>query len=295
MYRRMLVTLDGSELSEIVLPYVEWFVGRLGLDVVLLHVCKPEESELTLLHRAYIERKVEIISGQAEEARKKAETGPGKKEIEVRGELTSGYPAEEILRYADENSIDLILMATHGRSGLKRWAIGSVADKVLHASKVPVWLVPARCPDDVTYDMWPKRTILVPLDGSELAEAVLPHVEALAEQNGVEPVDVVLLRVSESPVMSDHYFSNIPETREEIEKYLARVEKRLQKAGLSVQSRVLTGEPAEQIVDYASASPFSLVVMSTHARSGLSRWVLGSVAMKVVSGVCSPILLVRPL
>jgi nucleotide-binding universal stress UspA family protein len=291
----MLVTLDGSELSEIVLPYVKWLVGRLGLDVALLHVCKPEESELTLLHRAYIERKVEVISGQAEEARKKAETGSEKKEVEVRGELASGYPAEEILRYADENSIDLILMATHGRSGLKRWAIGSVADKVLHASKVPVWLVPARCPEDVTYDMWPKRTILVPLDGSELAEAVLPHVEALAEQNGVEPVDVVLLRVSESPVMSDHYFSNIPETREEIEKYLARVEKRLQKVGLSVQSRVLTGEPAEQIVDYASASPFSLVVMSTHARSGLSRWVLGSVAMKVVSGVCSPILLVRPL
>jgi nucleotide-binding universal stress UspA family protein len=143
--------------------------------------------------------------------------------------------------------------------------------------------------------MWPKRTILVPLDGSELAEAVLPHVEALAEQSGVELVDVVLLRVAESPVMSDHYFSNIPETRAEIEKYLARVEKRLRKAGLSVQSRVLTGEPAEQIVDYASASPFSLVVMSTHARSGLSRWVLGSVAMKVVSGVSSPILLVRPL
>lgn len=295
MYRRMLVTLDGSELSEIVLPYVKWLVGRLGLDVVLLHVCKPEESELTLLHRAYIERKVEVIRGQAEEVRKKAETGSGKKEVEVRGELASGYPAEEILHYADENSIDLILMATHGRSGLKRWAIGSVADKVLHASKVPVWLVPARCPEDVTYDMWPKRTILVPLDGSELAEAVLPHVEALAEQNGVEPVDVVLLRVAESPVMSDHYFSNIPETREEIEKYLARVEKRLQKAGLSVQSRVLTGEPAEQIVDYASTSPFSLVVMSTHARSGLSRWVLGSVAMKVVSGVSSPILLVRPL
>ena len=295
MYRRMLVTLDGSELSEVVLPYVKGLVGRLGLDVVLLHVYKPEESELTPLHRAYIERKAEVIRGQAKKAWKKAEIEPGKKEVEVCGELASGYPAEEILRYADENSIDLILMATHGRSGLKRWAIGSVVDKVLRASKVPVWLVPARCPQDVTYDMWPKRTILVPLDGSEIAEAVLPHVEALAEQSGVELVDVVLLRVADSPVMSDHYFSNIPETREEIEKYLARVEERLQKAGLSVQSRVLTGEPAEQIVDYASTSPFSLVVMSTHARSGLSRWVLGSVAMKVVSGISSPILLVRPL
>ena len=291
MYRRMLVTLDGSELSEVVLPYVRGLVGRLGLDVVLLHVYKSEESELTPMHRAYIERKAEVIRGQV----KKAETGPGKKGVEVCGELASGYPAEEILRYADENSIDLILMATHGRSGLKRWAIGSVVDKVLRASKVPVWLVPARCPQDVTYDMWPKRTILVPLDGSEMAEAVLPHVEALAEQSGVELVDVVLLRVADSPVMSDHYFSNIPETRGEIEKYLARVEERLQKAGLSVQSRVLTGEPAEQIVDYANASPFSLVVMSTHARSGLSRWVLGSVATKLVSEISGPILLVRPL
>ncbi len=295
MYRRMLVTLDGSELSEVVLPYVRGLVGRLGLDVVLFHVYKPEESELTPMHRAYIERKAEVIRGQAKKAWKKAETGPGKKEVEVCGELASGYPAEEILRYADENSIDLILMATHGRSGLKRWAIGSVVDKVLRASKVPVWLVPARCPQDVTYDMWPKRTILVPLDGSEMAEAVLPHVEALAEQSGVELVDVVLLRVADSPVMSDHYFSNIPETREEIEKYLARVEERLQKAGLSVHSKVLTGEPAEQIVDYANASPFSLVVMSTHARSGLSRWVLGSVATKLVSEISGPILLIRPL
>ena len=295
MYRRMLVTLDGSELSEVVLPYVKGMVGRLGLDVVLLHVCKPEERELVPLHRDYIEHKAEVIKGQAKEVWKKSAVMPVKEEVEVRGELASGYPAEEILRFADENSIDLILMATHGRSGFKRWAIGSVADKVLHASKVPVWLVPARGPGDVTYDMWPKKTVVVPLDGSELAEAVLPHVKALVEQSGVDLVEVVLLRVVESPVMSDHYFSNIPETREAIEKYLARVEERLRKAGLSVQSRMLTGEPAEQIVDYAGATPFSLVVMSTHARSGLSRWVLGSVAMKVVSGISGPILLVRPL
>ena len=65
-------------------------------------------------------------------------------------------------------------MATHGRSGIRRWIMGSVADKVLRASKVPVWLVRAGIPEEIVYVKWPKITVLVPLDGSELAESLLP-------------------------------------------------------------------------------------------------------------------------
>ena len=314
MYKRMLVPLDGSELSEVVFPYAKELAGRLGLDVILLHVHSPEEGKTSPLYRAYIEHKAEIIKRQSQEVQGKVGIEPGGKVLEVRGELVAGYPAEEILRYADERDIDLILMATHGRSGIRRWVMGSVADKVLRASNVPVWLVRTEIPEGIVYDKWPKRTMLVPLDGSELAETILPHVEALAKQRGAELVDVVLLRVCESGAALGYY---PPSARFETptgavhvmpqeyargeaakykilaEQYLAGIEQRLKGAGLRVRAEVRAGEPAEEIVDYANTNPFNLIVMSTHARSGLSRWAYGSVATKVLQGVSSPVFLVR--
>ncbi len=308
----MLVPLDGSELAEVVFAYAKELAGRLSLDVTLLHVCSPTEQELAPMHRSYTEHMAGIVKLQVEAIQKKVGIQPGGKAVEVRGELVVGYPAEEILSYADENDIDLILMSTHGRSGIRRWAMGSVADKVLRASKVPVWLVRAGIPEEVVYDKWPSRTILVPLDGSELAESVLPHVEAVAKQRGAEIVDVILLRVCEPPIISSDYPEAImPLSWEEhveqqmalckraSEKYLASVEKRLKDAGLKVRSEALVGKPplgnpANEIIDYANRNPFNLIVMATHGRSGISRWAYGSVAARVLLGVSSPLFLVRP-
>jgi nucleotide-binding universal stress UspA family protein len=302
MYRKVLVPLDGSELAEVVFVYAKELAGRLGLDLVLLHVYSPDEAASVPMRRAYVERAAEIIKRQSEEAREKAGIKPGVKAVNVQGELAPGYPAEEILRYADENGIDLILMATHGRSGVKRWTVGSVADKVLRASKVPVWLIRAGIPQEIVYDKWPTRTILVLLDGSELAETVLPHVEAVAKQRGAELVDVILLSVCEPSLLPSYYPAAMPlnwddhvaRCKRSNGEYLAKIEKRLKEAGLRVRSEVLVGKPAEAIVDYVSKKPVNLIVMSTHGRSGPSRWVLGSVAEKVLLGVSSPILLVRP-
>jgi len=175
-----------------------------------------------------------------------------------------------------------------------------VVDKVLRVSKVPVWLVPAGIPVEIVYDERPRRTILVPLDGSELAEVVLPHVEALAKQRAAEPVDVVLLTVLEFQILSTSYYGKRLQEQEELEcrkraeQYLAGVEVRLMKRGLSVKSEVLQGKPADEIVDYVNRNSFNLIVMATHGLSGLARWTYGSVADKVLHGVSSPIFLVRP-
>ena len=294
MYKRMLITLDGSEISEVVFPYAKELAGRIGLEVILLHVHSPEEGEAAPLHQAYIERKAEIMKQLAAEVQQKTATGQRDKAIQVRGELITGYPAEEILRYADENNIDLILMATHGRSGVRRWVMGSVAEKVLQASKVPIWLVRAGISQEKTRHKWPKGTMLVLLDGSRLAEAVLPHVKTLAKQQNAEPVDVVLFGVCEPLVESGYYIPDVPMRLEELKKYLAKVEKQLKDAGLSVRSEVRKGKPAEQIIEYASEKSFNLIVMSTHGRSGLGRWVFGSVASKVLHEASTPILLIRP-
>jgi nucleotide-binding universal stress UspA family protein len=241
------------------------------------------------MHRAYIEQAAAAIRGQAQEAK---------------GELVTGNPAEEILRYAEKNDIDLIIMATHGRSGISRWAYGSVAYKVLNASKVPIWLVRAGMPEEVV--KLPTGKILVPLDGSTLAELVLPHVERLAKQWAAGPVEVVLLRVCELPVVSSDYPSTMPLSWEEhVEQemvkcklvsspYLSGVKKQLGDSGLKVSTEVQCGKAADEIIDYARRNNISLVAMMTHGRSGISRWAYGSVAEKVVLGACTPVFLVRP-
>ncbi len=309
MYRRMLVPLDGSELAEGVLTCAKELAGRLDLDVILLYVYSPDALEFAPMYQAYVERAAETIQRQSQEVRQETGIQSESKPTEVRGELAVGYPAEEILRYADENDIDLILMATHGRSGIKRWTMGSVADKVLRASNIPVLLVRAGIPDEVTCALWPMKTMLVLLDGSELAEAVLQHVEALTKQRSNEPLDVVLLRVCEPPTTPSYDspdFSGVPlnwgdyvqqETirgKQAAHEYLAKVEKRLKESNITVRSEVLEGKADEKIVDYANKTQFNLIVMAPHGRSGLSRWVYGSVAENVLQGVSSPILLVRP-
>ena len=170
--------------------------------------------------------------------------------------------------------------------------------------------------EEIAYDKWPRVTILVPLDGSELAESVLPYFEVLAKQRGAKLVDMVLLRVCEpcevplfppgsrasmTPydssvrVKSDGYVKReMAKRRRETKQYLARVEKRFKDVGLTVRSEMLDGNPADEIINYASRNPFNLIVMATHGRSGLSRWAYGSVADRVLRGVSSPIFLVRP-
>lgn len=306
MYKKMLVPLDGSKLAEVVLPYAQAVANRLDLNPILLHVCNPAESELLPMHQAYVGRMVEKVKGESEQIHKESGVLRGSKTIEGRGEVVLGYPAEEILDYAEHNDIDIILMATHGRSGSKRWVLGSVADKVLRESKIPICLVRAAVPVEIVYDRWPIRTILVPLDGSKLAESVIPHIKALVKQRGTQLVDVVLLRVCEPPLISaDYPEASMPLNWEDhiediknkcmqmSEKYLLKIEKKFKDAGLRVSSQVLTGKPADEIIDYAHRNQINLIVMAIHGRSEATRWAYGSVADKVLHGVSSPLLLVR--
>ena len=300
IHKRLLVPLDGSELAETVFSYVRELSARVGFEVVLLHVCDAAELGSESQYRAYIERAAEKVRKESEELQKR--TGTKGKQIVVKGDVVVDYPAEGILRYADEHDIGLILMATHGRSGVKRWGLGSVADKLVRASRIPVCLVRAGASEEIIHDKWPNRRILVTLDGSELAESVLPYVEALVRETGVESMQVLLITVCEPVLIPAYYPSGIPLNWEDHmarikrrdEEYLSKVERKLKDAGLNVKSEVLVGKPAEEIINYVSKNPVDFIAMSTHGRSGVSRWVFGSTAEKVLLGVTSAILLIRP-
>lgn len=305
MYQKMLVPLDGSEFAETVFNYAGNLAYSLkGIEVHLLHVYSPDERGLVPKHKAYIDWAVETIRSQPGKDKEKGVEVEARG-VKVKGELAMGKPADEIILYAERNGIDLILMGTHGRSGISRWAMGSVAYKVLRASKVPVWLVRGGIAQEIIEDKLQKRKILVPLDGSKTAESVLPYVESLAKQWGDGQAEVVLLRVCEPPVLSSDYPSDMPLSWEEhveletakckitVGPYLSGIEKRFHGVGVRVRKEVPSGKPAEEVIKYAASNRVSLIAMITHGRSGISRWAYGSVAEEVMLGAYTPVLLVR--
>jgi nucleotide-binding universal stress UspA family protein len=311
MYKKMLVPLDGSKMAEVVFPYAREVAGRLGVDLDFLHVCTPEEADSLAMRQAYIEHMAEMVRGQSEARGHEIAPHKEKKTIKATGKAVVGYPPEEILRYADENNDDIIMVATHGRSGLKLWAMGSVSYKITHTSKKPVWLIRAGVPDEIIYDYWPTKTTLVLLDGSALAESSLPHVEALSKQRGAEIINVCLVNVCDPAHLSPLQYQRmppgiqgIPSKWEEYEKqehqrcrstsdiYLKSVAERLKAAGLNVETKVLEGDPGVEIVKFAKSNPIQLIVMATYGHSGINRLVFSSTVEKVLLGGHTPIFLV---
>lgn len=306
MYTQILTPLDGSEVSEQVLPYVQSLASGLSLPITLLLAVEPEHPSVgqilnpslhlyeTHFHRAshgqaYLERR----AGELREAGLSVITTVPHKE-----------PSAAIVDEAANDPGALIAMASHGRSGLARWWMGSVADKVLHTVTNPLLIVRSQA-QQADVKSAPHR-LVVPVDGSELAEQSLPHVTYMAAALGL-PVDLVRATLSESeyyqamsvdlrvlPTTLPSYQS-IAETLDgEALAYLADVKTRLLQQGVpSVEERVLQGPPADSIVDLATAGDNGLIVMTTHGRSGVGRMLLGSVAERVVRHSSGPVLLIR--
>ncbi len=144
------------------------------------------------------------------------------------------------------------------------------------------------------------QKIMVPLDGSKLAECVFPHLSALA--GGGKVNSIVLIRVVEpfyqpsSPefVLSPDDIDTVnAEMKAEAEDYLSLVMKNVKFNGVKVRSEILTGRAAEVLADYATQNEIDLILIATHGRSGVSRWVWGSVADRILRSACVPVLMVR--
>ena len=302
MYHKILIPLDSSKLAEAPLNYATKLAAACEAELVLLHVCKPGECHLTLeghdiksIHQGYIENTIQRLEKELEKA--------GAKGIKVGSRIVDGDPAIEILRYVEENNIDLIVMATHGRSGVRRWTMGSVAVKVHRGAEIPVRLVRSLDPAKSPAEEWPERKILALLDGSERAEQVLPYV---IDHVRISDGEVTLLRVipaseaafnypPDMPIKWEDYLKRVTRhLKQQCSQYMGKVEDRLNDAGIPrIKTKCLIGNVAETISDYVSQNKFDLVAMTTHARSAMSVWPIGSVADKVIHGTSSPILLVR--
>lgn len=305
MYRKVLIPLDGSKTAEKVLPYSRYLAGRFKIPVELLSVIDIVEMAMNLsAEKARLLNTVieERISSSENYLRGVAATFPG---IEVKCTVEKGLPAETIMEKAGADKSTLINMVTHGLSGIKRWLLGSVAAKVIQAAETPLLLVRASG-EGVAKDQISFESIIVPLDGSDLAERVLPHVVDLARAMNVE---VVLVRAFELPATAYYRADDLPpsaatfiptyeelvtELSREAREYLEGKVKELRSHGLEkIRAETLEGAAADVIIDQARKTRDSLIAMCTHGLSGLKRWVLGSVAEKVVNHAESPLLIIR--
>jgi nucleotide-binding universal stress UspA family protein len=298
MYKTILVPLDGSELAEIAIPYAEELAGKFGSKVILLNVRKPSEDPNNPELEAYLKEMIAIVE---QDIKKSPDLPLGEKvkvesvTIGLSGLLT--HPAEEILNYTEKKNISLIIIATHGRTGIKRWALGSVAEKVVRASTKPILLVRANIDGHKKISL---SNILVPLDGSKQSETLLPYIKNLASELKSK---IILLHVITQPYQIYTGTEGVVEvcyTREELKmkrvdakNYLERLGRLCIGKGIIFSTQVRVGEAAEEIIKLAEKHNIDLVAMSTHGRSGFSRWEHGSIADKVLHAGNTPLLLVR--
>jgi nucleotide-binding universal stress UspA family protein len=300
-FDRILVPLDGSPLSEQALPYAET-VARSGKEVVLLRVM-PAAEAIYDLHGHVVVAEDEgrrrlhqhAFRGLHHAADRVRASVPG---ADVKVVVADGDPSEEILRAAADLGAGLIVMASEGHGTTGRFGIGSVADRVVRTSPVPVLVVR----DDgtaTTISPAPIRRIVVPLDGSDRAAQALVTAEELATRLGVPILLLTVIDVTTSgpPALcheidysQDLYRELYADVQLDAQRTLDRAEARLMVRGIGVDARLLAGPVAATIMD--ATGPGDVVVMTSRGRGGARRWPIGSVAEKLVAAGPVPVVLV---
>ncbi len=294
MFKKILVPLDGSKISEMAIPYAEELAGKLGSEVVLYHVRPHDHAELEHMHQTYLDSVAESFRYAIKNKLPKAN------DVTITTEIEPGEAAENICRLVDKNQVDLIVMTAVSNSGLKIGkTIGSIADHVCRTVPIPVLLVRSQSTPPIKSKPLIKR-ILIPLDGSELSKLALPVGEELAA--GLEGT-VTLFRMSNNLRLVDDGsgatltidyagFNEAEKTRVTTE--MTALEKDLKNRGFDVTSVVTAGfDPAYEIIEISAKTNVDLLVMSTHGRSGPGRWVYGNTAEKVLRHGTTPLLLVH--
>lgn len=320
MIRTLLVGLDGSRLAESVLPYAERLGLRRGARIILAQAVSVGETldpldlvdggdvagasgvsalrytasgHDSLIARSAVAEADEYLAPIAQRLRARG--------CEVHTAVAVGDPTEVLLDVARARQADLILLGTHGRSGLGRWLYGSVAEAVLARSPIPTLLVPASLASGSTGPAVAR--ILVPLDGSAIAEAAIGPALDLAEALAAEVALVRIVPPTPPAMIADPmgftmaasaYEFELEEEEKAARAYLAAVAAQLRARGLSVTTSVRVDQSSNGILAAADVSEATLVVMATHGRTGLSRALLGSVALDVLRRGTRPVVLVHP-
>ena len=291
----IVVPLDGSAISEVAVSHATGIAKATGSSILLVTVW--EEGERALigdlpglskdLFRQGEEHYEEYLAGLA-----KRLEGTG---IEVETEVRIGDPAAEVLRVLEQRDPRLLVMATHGRSGLSRWRYGSVAATLAREAPLPTMVVGPKLLEG-DRGPGPVGRVLVPLDGSPLAETALRPATDLAESLNADLLLAQVVRWTAQMFAFGTADIDIVEIDRQLtaeaEEYLRRMKEEL-RTSRPIETVVLHGLPADALIDLVEPKHVDLVVMASHTRKGLARAVVGSVADRLLHGK-APVVLIRP-
>jgi nucleotide-binding universal stress UspA family protein len=291
----IIVPLDGSELSERAIPYAALYARTFGGRILLATVWEGAEEALTSVLPAVAEDLFKEGERYYEKYLAKVAEKYKADGVKIDAEVLAGNPAETILKLIEDRHADVIALATHGRSGLGRWWYGSFAGEVAQEARIPRLIVGPKVLSQPTKAI-KVDAVLVPLDGSKLAESALEHGVRIAKAfdaalhivQVISPVSQTFLFDAPSVTSVDI----ITQIEQGVEGYLKGVGQRLANQA-NVMTCVLRGPPADELVEYVEAHGVDLVVMASHGRGGLARVALGSVADRVLQGD-APVYLIRP-
>jgi nucleotide-binding universal stress UspA family protein len=286
MFKKVVVPFDGSSQAAVALPLARTLAKATRATVVPLRVVQEQLLGADPRERAEAEDSLARIAKELAKA-----------EIRVKPTVVTGAdPAAAILAAVRREAADLVVMATHGRSGVARAVLGSVAERVLADSPVPVVLLRPG-----GHRVEHLTTLLVPVDGSPGASLALGLAVPLARAAGARIVLVDAVRsvleyagmmvVSTTAVAPDPTWDD--EALAAARGYVEGLAARLRQAGIDAEGRAMLGRTGESIVETASAVGADLIVMSTHALTGPARTLLGSTADEVVRTAGRPVLLLR--
>jgi len=297
---KILVPMDGSELGELALDYAAKLAISFNSEVHLVSACEKLSEEDKHICDLYLLKAVGKFRSQLKEAGAI---------LEVKTVAIAGEPSGAILDYAEKQGIGLIIIVSHGRSGIMPWATGGTAYKIIHRASMPVLLIRATIPA-ASRETGLFTKILVPLDGSEMGEAVLPYVQAITSKltcqvvllRVVEPVqhlrnialDRLQLPEQDVAAMQAEAKSYLSKIQAEAESYLIGARQRCGDILDSVLMVLKTGDAAREILNVAEEEGVNLVAMSSHGKTGMTQWMLGSVSNKVLQAGKKPLLLVHP-
>ena len=293
MLRRIIVPLDGSAFAETAIPAAAALArGPHGhLELVMVHspalsgpsptAALAQDARIRSFEEAYVIQKARSTADAAD--------GP------VASSVLDGPVAPTLIEHVRARKADLVVMTTHGRAGLSRFFLGSVADRLVRELHCPILLLPPESPQ--IPEPGAAARILIPLDGSALAASVLGRAAAVLPDAALELVRVVVLPAT--PLPPEAGWSVPSEILDEelsiAAHYLEDVAATLRARGRVVHTRVLSHwSPAAAIADYAEERHCDLIALATRGESGLQRALLGSVADKIIRSARLPVLVWNP-
>lgn len=316
MFKKIMVCLDGSELAEGVVPYAAEIARAYRSRLILFRsVYVSSGMSLNIPGYAAIPVQTSHFEEELREEIKNAETYLNARAellktetgLEAEVETVLGAPAASIVSYADNNDVDIITISTHGRSGLGRAFLGSTADYVLRQSGLPNLVIRPKTKTPVLPESGSGsylERMLVCLDGSHLAEQILPYVTNYARTSGnrVELLQVIKITDYEttgSPVTTEAVASRndeyLKQQTEKAQNYLANIGDSLLQVGIGVRWHVLSDrDVGKAIISFANTNDIGMIAMCTNGYGGLKRALFGSIADHILRNSGLPVLVIKP-